>query len=155
MKNCVENEIAKLQSNLLMIRKAGGWSAEEFGDMIGVTKQTISNLENKKTTMTKTQYIATRAVLDYEMSDNPDNKILETAVNLTFNSEKLSDSDIRKAQTFVGGATQTGLDSETLKCGLIAMIGKAAADTLIPIASPVLLSTACVWLAKIIKDKNN
>ena len=45
--NCTESEIAKLQDNLLLIRKAGGWSAGEFGDLIGVTKQTISNLENK------------------------------------------------------------------------------------------------------------
>ena len=62
-----DTDITKLQNNLLLIRNAGGWTAEVFGDMIGVTKQTISNLENKKTEMTKTQYIAIRAVLDYEI----------------------------------------------------------------------------------------
>ena len=82
MKNYTEGEIAKLQDNLLLIRKAGGWSAEEFGDMIGVTKQTISNLENKKTLMSKTQYIAIRAVLDYEMAERPDDKVLISTVNL-------------------------------------------------------------------------
>ena len=64
-----DTDITKLQNNLLLIRNAGGWTAEVFGDMIGVTKQTISNLENKKTEMTKTQYIAIRAVLDYEMEE--------------------------------------------------------------------------------------
>lgn len=49
-----DTDITKLQNNLLLIRNAGGWTAEVFGDMIGVTKQTISNLENKKTEMTKT-----------------------------------------------------------------------------------------------------
>lgn len=45
MKNYTKGEIAKLQDNLLLIRKAGGWSAEEFGDMIGVTKQTIASVD--------------------------------------------------------------------------------------------------------------
>ena len=70
-----DTDITKLQNNLLLIRNAGGWTAEVFGDMIGVTKQTISNLENKKTEMTKTQYIAIRAVLDYEMEENPNREI--------------------------------------------------------------------------------
>lgn len=50
--------------------------------MIGVTKQTISNLENKKTEMIKTQYIAIRVVLDYEMEENPNREILKSAVKL-------------------------------------------------------------------------
>lgn len=54
MKNYTEKEITRLQNSLQLIRQAGGWSAEEFGEMIGVTKQTISNLENKKTIMSKT-----------------------------------------------------------------------------------------------------
>ena len=74
--DCAEIDVEKLQNNLLLIRKAGGWSAEEFGDMIGVTKQTISNLENKKTKMTKTQYIAIRAVLDYEIANRLDDHTL-------------------------------------------------------------------------------
>ena len=68
MKEYTGSDIERLQDNLALIRKAGGWSAEEFGDMIGVTKQTISNLENKKTPLSKTQYIAIRAVLDYEIA---------------------------------------------------------------------------------------
>ena len=74
-----DTDITKLQNNLLLIRNVGGWTAEVFGDMIGVTKQTISNLENKKTEMTKTQYIAIRAVLDYEMEENPNSCLLYTS----------------------------------------------------------------------------
>ena len=62
-------------------------------DMIGVTKQTISNLENKKTEMTKTQYIAIRAVLDYEMEENPNREILKSAVNLALHSDEVSEED--------------------------------------------------------------
>ena len=47
MKNYTEQEIARLQESLQLIRQSGGWTAEEFGEMIGVTKQTICNLEHK------------------------------------------------------------------------------------------------------------
>lgn len=154
MKNYTEKEIAKLQNNLLLIRKAGGWSAEEFGEMIGVTKQTISNLENKKTAMSKIQYIAIRAVLDYEINEHPENKVLTSAVNLSLNSENLSDTDIKKAQAFVEGASKTGLDNEALIGGLAAMIGIVAAEALImPLTSPAVMGAASAWLAKIIKGK--
>lgn len=154
MKNYTEYEIKKLQDNLLLIRKAGGWSAEEFGEMIGVTKQTISNLENKKTVMSKTQYIAIRAVLDYEMSDRPEDKTLASAVNLSLNAENLSEDEIKTAQAFIEGATKTGLDNTTMLTGLGALIGVAAAEALlVPLASPVVIGAAGAWLAKIIGKK--
>lgn len=66
------NEIERLQDNLLLIRRAAGWTAEELGDRIGVTRQTINNLEAKRNKLNKTQYIAIRAVLDAEMAASPD-----------------------------------------------------------------------------------
>lgn len=61
-----------MQQNLATIRKVAGWTAEQFGEEIGVTRQTISNLERKKTPLSKTQYLAMRAVLNQEIieSDN-------------------------------------------------------------------------------------
>lgn len=82
MKNYTEKEITRLQNSLQLIRQAGGWSAEEFGEMIGVTKQTISNLENKKTIMSKTQYIAIRAVLDWEIAERENDALLTSTVDL-------------------------------------------------------------------------
>lgn len=75
-KNERQLQINRLQQNLSSIRKIAGWSAETLGNKIGVTKQTISNLENKKTPMTFTQYIAIRAVLDAEIETNKDNEAL-------------------------------------------------------------------------------
>ena len=49
------NEIERLQDNLLLIRRAAGWTAEEFGEKIGVTRQTINNLEAKRNKINKTQ----------------------------------------------------------------------------------------------------
>jgi len=153
MKEYTGSEIEQLQDNLALIRKAGGWSAEEFGDMIGVTKQTISNLENKKTPLSKTQYIAIRAVLDYEIAERKDDTVLASTVNICLNSEGLSTDDIRKAQAFVEGATRTGLDKAAMSGGLVALIGAVAAEAILaPLAAPVLASST-IWIAKLLKKK--
>lgn len=65
-------EITRLQDHLPLIRMAVGWTAEELGERIGVTRQTISNIENGRNKLTKTQYIAIRSVLDAEMAQSPE-----------------------------------------------------------------------------------
>jgi len=45
--------ISSLQKYLPMLRKLYGWTMEQLGDRIGVTKQTISNLEHDNPKMTK------------------------------------------------------------------------------------------------------
>ncbi len=81
-----EEKIARFQENLLLIRKAVGWSESELGNRIGVTRQTINNLETKKTKLTKTQYIAMRAVLNDEIIKSREDTemllcILETLID--------------------------------------------------------------------------
>jgi transcriptional regulator len=144
-----DKDIIKLQNNLLLIRNAGGWTAEEFGDKLGVTKQTISNLENKKTEMTKIQYIAIRAILDYEMEENPNNELLRSAVNLAFYSAEISEEDQKKIQALVSGAQKTGLDN----AAVIAAIGIISGVTAEIIASPFLVASYGAWLGKLLKKK--
>ena len=86
-----EYEIEKLTVNLPAIRKVAGWSSEELGELIGVTKQTVSNIETRKSKMSKTQYIAIRAVIDCEIAENPDNELLPNIVNLLLNSGESPD----------------------------------------------------------------
>ena len=150
MKKFTAKEIKNLQNNLQLIRQAGGWSAEEFGEMIGVTKQTIRNLEKKTTEMSKTQYIAIRAVLDYEIADRPDDKVLATTVNLCLNSEDLSEQDKKKAQVFLEGASKTNLDDDVLAAGLISLVGSVTALTLMSMSS---VNGTVKWLSKVLKDK--
>lgn len=153
MKEYTTSDIERLQDNLALIRKAGGWSAEEFGDMIGVTKQTISNLENKKTPLSKTQYIAIRAVLDYEIAERKDDTALASTVNICLDSEGLSSDDIKKAQAFVDGATRAGLDTAAIAGGLAALIGAVAAEVILaPLAAPAIIESAA-WIAKLMKKK--
>ena len=66
------DEIRRMQQYLLLIRRTVGWTAEDFGEKIGVTRQTINNIESGRNKLTKTQYIAMRAILDAEIKSNPD-----------------------------------------------------------------------------------
>jgi hypothetical protein len=145
-----DKDITKLQNNLLLIRNAGGWTAEEFGDKLGVTKQTISNLENKKTEMTKIQYIAIRAVLDYEMEQNPNNELLRSAINLAFHSDEVSEEDQKKIQALVSGAQKTGLDN----AAVIAAVGILAGVGAEVLASRDSLASYGAWMGKLLKKKN-
>ena len=113
-------QIRKLQQNLSAIRKIAGWTAEVLGDKIGVTKQTISNLENQKTTMNFTQYIAIRYVLDAEIGNNKENEVLPKVVALLLDSgDQLDEDDYTRVQevvgtvaaTAAGGTPTTKLDS--------------------------------------------
>lgn len=65
-------EIERLQQHLKLIRRTVGWTIEEFAEKIGVTKQTIINFESNRSKITKTTYIAIRAVLNAEMEKNPE-----------------------------------------------------------------------------------
>ena len=56
-----------LQDNLKSIREILNWTSADLGNLIGVTKQTISNLETKNSKLTKLHYIAIRTVVDFEI----------------------------------------------------------------------------------------
>ena len=105
-------EIERFDEIFPLVRKAVGWSAEEFGDKIGVTRQTISNLENKRIKVSKTTYIAMRFVLDEEMENHPDETEMLKVVLDSFvdNPEKYTDEqreEIRKKTELLSSAIKT------------------------------------------------
>ncbi|MGT2751388.1 helix-turn-helix transcriptional regulator [Streptococcus orisasini] len=82
-------KIKQLQLNLSSLRNIANWTAEDLAKRIGVTKQTISNLETSNgnaNIMNPTQYLAIRSVIDNEIivSENP---ILREAMNYLFSQE--------------------------------------------------------------------
>lgn len=146
-------EILRLQENLGTIRKIAGWTTQDLGDRIGVTKQTISNLENKKTGMTLTQYIAIRTVLDYEIANNRDNEVLPQAAHLLLDvpTEELSDEDRKKIQyatTTLAAASAGGVGIASLiavSAGLLGgIVGIAMAGVSVGTAS---------WLQRLMNNK--
>lgn len=73
-----------MQKYLPILRKINGWTTEDLGRRIGVTKQTISNLENRKVVMTKTQYLALRTVFEYEIHVVDKNMVLKRVMAILF-----------------------------------------------------------------------
>ena len=61
-----------MQASLKQIRQVLGFGVQEFGDLIGLTRQTINNLETQKNKMSLTQYIAVCAVIDNYVKDKPE-----------------------------------------------------------------------------------
>jgi len=113
-------QIKRLQQNLSSIRKIAGWTAEVLGKKIGVTKQTISNIENNKSPMNFSQYIAIRSVLDAEIANNKENELLPKVVAILLDSEdEFNEDDYSKIQdvvetvaaTAAGGTPTSKLDS--------------------------------------------
>lgn len=112
------SQISKLQTNLASIRKIAGWTAEVLGNKIGVTKQTISNLENNKTPMNFTQYIAIRAVLDAEIEKSHDNEVLARVVTILLDSEdtleEIEYQEVQKSVETVAATAVGGITGATL-----------------------------------------
>ena len=61
--------IIRLQENLAAIRRVAGWTAQRLADEIGVSRQTITNIERGSTPLSKTQYLAIRMVLNFEIAE--------------------------------------------------------------------------------------
>ena len=74
--------IEALQISLRAVRQLLGLSAQELGELIGITRQTINNLELGKSQMSPTQYVALCAVIDNYVSEKPE---LLTAIKAVLN----------------------------------------------------------------------
>ena len=81
--------VARLQDNLYTIRQLAGWSADQMGRLLDVTKQTVYNLERGKPKMSWAQYLAVRKILDLEIERQPDNVVLPKAVAVLLDDEEL------------------------------------------------------------------
>ena len=77
-------KIMRMQNNLGALRKIAGWTTEQLADKLGVSKQTICNLENKEnhTKMKLAQYMALKVIFDEEIKKNPQNELLKKAIDV-------------------------------------------------------------------------
>ena len=124
-----------LQNNLKAIRLILNWTSSDLGNLIGVTKQTISNLENQNNRLTKLHYIALRTVIDFEIENlkttDPDRADrAEMLLNLFDESEKYAVSEnksldfeqISEASSLIA-TTSTVKNAATVIGSLAAIIG--------------------------------
>lgn len=160
-------QIKRLQENLSAIRKIAGWTTEELGDKIGVTKQTISNWENGGK-MNFTQYIAIRAVLDCEIEENKENEVLAKTVDILLNkSDEFDDEtyeETRKTIEIIANVASGGVTGAALTAAAAAVANPLIAALGIAAIAPFGLAGAAVgaagvvgsvWLKKLLKKKNS
>ena len=149
-------EIIRMQENLLLIRRTVGWTAEEFGERIGVTRQTINNIESGRNKLTKTQYIAMRSVLDAEIIQAPDDtEMLKVLLDvLVDNPEKystdkreelLAKANLMTPSILAGTTSRADVSKEWMKVAG-AVVGAGA--LLGPLGVSAGIAAVNVWLAK-------
>ena len=149
-------EIKRMQDNLLLIRRTVGWTAAEFGDKIGVTRQTINNIENGRNRLNKTQYIAMRSVLDAEIHSCPeDTEMLKTLLEvLVDNPENYSEetraeladkANLMAPGILVGSASREKVSSEWMTVAA-AVIGATLLSSAVGAIGGVAVSN---WLCKL------
>ena len=149
-------EIIRMQENLLLIRRTVGWTAEEFGERIGVTRQTINNIESGRNKLTKTQYIAMRSVLDAEIIQAPeDTEMLKVLLDvLVDNPEKystdqreelLAKANLMTPSILAGTTSRADVSKEWMKAAG-AVVGAGA--LLGPLVVSAGIAAVNVWLAK-------
>lgn len=63
-------EIDIMQHNIVHIRKSLGMNGEQFGALIGFTRQTINNIEKRRTGLTLSNYYAILYVLEKQIYPN-------------------------------------------------------------------------------------
>lgn len=150
-------EIIRMQENLLLIRRTVGWTAEEFGEKIGVTRQTINNIESGRNKLTKTQYIAMRSVLDAEMAQAPEEtEMLKVLLDVfvdhpeKYSSENrdelLSKANMMAPSILAGTSTRADVSKEWIKAAGIIVGGVALWG---PLGLGVGITAMNAWLAKV------
>ena len=155
-------EIQRMQDNLLLIRRAIGWTASEFGEQIGVTRQTINNIESGRNKLTKTQYIAMRSVIDAEIvKHQEETKMVKILLDMLIDhpenyskadyNELLEKANLMSPSILAGAATRETVSKEWMKAA--GAIGAVVASTVaVPLAgTPIVGAVVGGWLAKTVK----
>ena len=145
-------EIQRMQDNLLLIRRAIGWTASEFGEQIGVTRQTINNIESGRNKLTKIQYIAMRSVIDAEIvKHQEETKMVKILLDMLIDHpenyskadyELLEKANLMSPSILAGAATRETVSKEWMKTAGAVVAGTMA------VGAPIVGAAVGGWLAK-------
>lgn len=146
MDDLTKVKIARFQDGLPAIRKAAGWSAEDLGEILDVTRQTIVNLETKQTAMTKVQYLALRSVFKEEppaRENETVSKLITTLVDL----DQLDEKDRVEIKRVVNEAAQR----VGRRAGAAAM-GAAIVPAVTPLLAGIALAASAGAIVSALSD---
>ena len=66
-----EEKIILMQNNFKGIRAVLGWTQKTASEKMGVSRQTISNIDAGRSKLTKTMYLAICYLIEEEIKNNP------------------------------------------------------------------------------------
>lgn len=152
-----------MQENLETLRKLAGLTAEELGKRIGVTKQTIRNLETNTSSMSLVMYIALRSVFELEVEEHPENEALARALDVLLNhAEKLDEKkyrDLKSSFETVAATAAGGISGAALAKVFQGIAGPVIMATGIPLAGvflgPIGGVVTALWIKKLLGKKND
>lgn len=160
-----EKQIEDLQDNLELLRKLYGWTAKQLGDRLGISKQSVLNLEkgpeNGGVKMTMIQYIAIRAVFEAELENRKDEekKNLQTILGLILNDDSKVDPEdkerILDSAKVVSNSMMTGDKSAAVKTMSVLLAGVASAAIVTPAVGGAVaaVGTLAAWTSSMLKNK--
>lgn len=95
-------EIRRFQRNLETLRKLAGWSADQLGEKVNLSKQTIRNMEaiDPKAEISAENYIKLRKVLEAEANSRAEqgDQLLRQAIDVLLNAEEPEEVEEREEQ---------------------------------------------------------
>lgn len=149
----LEREIIIMQDHLQSLRKLAGWTSEELGKKLGITKQAVSALENKSSKLKQMHYLALIYLFETESEKNPENTTLKEVLELLFSDpdnyeeKKVEiDKNITELAAALGGGGTSEKTASLLTKNLITPLLPIAAA----VASGVAIGVAIpIWKKKI------
>ena len=109
--------IERLRENLPAIRKITGMSGDEFGRLLGLSRQSVSKLETETSGLSVAQYIAIRHILDAWMEMHPENKTLPRILPLLLDERRIWGhcyTQLTEIAKSVAASTMSGVGRETI-----------------------------------------
>lgn len=124
-----QEDINLMKKHLSSLRKIAGWTCEELGEMIGLSKQTISGLENNPSAkLSKAQYIALRTIFETEAKER-NNISLQEILKLVFEDKenyKSNETDLENKIKMIAAASTAAVGVNSLAPFTISLLGLPA-----------------------------
>lgn len=114
----------RLQDALVTIRTVGGWNAQEFAELIGVSRQYYSELENHSRDFTQSLYLATRFILEKAAEEN---KELKEVLKVCMDDSLITNEQVQTISKFVAAERKKKSDESSVKEVIYSIVGAAAA----------------------------
>ena len=119
-----ENEVKRLQDNLLTLRTVAGWNADIFANKIDVSRQYYSELENATRKLTYSMYLAILYIYEKEGQSN---KELLTVLNTCLDKEKMTEKKCQDLFKYISSERKKKTTSEDANKKLLEIFGTTAA----------------------------